>query len=131
MIPNNGSINDFNIEEETSKTYILDGEKRIVYGNCDGIEAVKQAIHLTLNIERYEHIIYSWDYGIETLDLIGREISYVLPELKRRVTEALTQDSRILSVDAFNIVAKKGKVQVTFVVKTIYGNIDAMKEVSI
>lgn len=133
MIPkfNQDLKNDFKIEEQTSNTFAIDINKGYVTGKCDGIEAVKQAIYLMLNIERYEHIIYSWNYAIETYDLIGKDTSYVLPELKRRITEALTQDTRILGVDAFNFDVNKGKVHAIFVVQTIYGEVKASKEVSI
>ena len=86
---------------------------------------------MILNIERYEHLIYSWDYGIELIDLFGQPIPFVLPELKRRITEALTQDSRIQSVDAFSFETNKGKVHASFTVNTIFGDIEAEKVVTI
>lgn len=122
---------EFEYEEQPTNTFKLNVEKQIVNGNVDNLEAMKQAIFLILNIERYEHIIYSWDYGIELEDLFGKEINFVLPELKRRITEALTQDSRILSVDAFYFETKKGKVHVTFTANTIFGEIQAQKVVNI
>ena len=36
-----------------------------------------------LNTERYQYIIYSWNYGIELIDLYGQPVSYVIPELKK------------------------------------------------
>ena len=90
-----------------------------------------QAIYLILNIERYEHLIYSWNYGIELADLFGQPISFCIPEIKRRITEALMQDSRITGVDEFNFEHKRGKVFTTFTVHTIFGDIEAEKVVEI
>lgn len=72
-----------------------------IRGYTDGLDAMKQAIFKILQTERYQYIMYSWNYGIETLDLYGEPISYVCPELERRITEALLWDERIESVDNF------------------------------
>lgn len=133
MIPksNQDLTNDFEIKKEPSRTFALNIDKGCVNGDCEGLEAIKQAIYLMLNIERYEHVIYSWNYGIETKELIGKDVTYILPELKRRVIEALTQDNRILSVDAFEFEFNKGKVYATFNVNTIYGDVEVRKGVRI
>lgn len=133
MLPavNDDLQKDFNIEEETSYTYKLNLDESTIAGFVDGLEAMKQAIYLILNIERYEYLIYSWNYGIELNDLYGQPIPFVLPELKRRITEALTQDSRILGVDNFSFETNKGKVHATFTVHTIFGDVEAEKVVTI
>lgn len=133
MLPavNDDLQKDFNIEEETSYTYKLNLDELIIAGFVDGLEAMKQAIYLILNIERYEYLIYSWNYGIELNDLYGQPIPFVLPELKRRITEALVQDSRILGVDNFSFETNKGKVHATFTVHTIFGDVEAEKVVNV
>lgn len=134
MIPGTSGFltEDFEIEEQPSKTYQMHFEQKIINGYCDELEAMKQAAYKILNTERYQYIIYSWDFGIETLDLYGEPVTYVCPELQRRITEALTQDTRFLSVDAFSFdVSKKRKVHVTFIAHTIFGDIELEKEVNI
>lgn len=133
MLPavNDDLQKDFEIEEETSHTYKLDLDNSTIAGYVDDFEAMKQAIYLILNIERYEYLIYSWNYGIELNDLYGQPIPFVLPELKRRITEALVQDSRILGVDNFSFETNKGKVHATFTVNTIYGDVEAEKVVNL
>lgn len=133
MIPsvNDNLQQDFEIEEQPTYTYKLNIDGDSIIGFTDGLEAMKQAIYLILNIERYNHLIYSWNYGIEFTDLFGQPIPFVLPELKRRITEALTQDERIQSVDAFSFEVNKGKIHATFTVHTIYGDVEAEKVVSI
>jgi len=125
------SIINFDVRQEPSKTFKLNIEKNKVDGICDDVEALKQAIFLILNTERYEHLIYSRNYGVELNDLIGEPISYVIPELERRITEALIQDDRIENVDNFEFQNVKGKVHCKFTVYSKYGNIKAEKVVSV
>lgn len=134
MIPGiNGFLQeDFEIELQPSKSFKMYLEQEVISGLTDGQDAMKQTIYMILNTERYQYIIYSWNYGIELIDLFGEPVTYVCPELERRITEALTQDERILSVDAFSFdVSVKGKVHVTFTAHTIFGDIDAEKVVNI
>lgn len=134
MIPGvNGFLKeDFEIESQPSKTYKMYLEQEVINGMTDGLDAMKQTIYMILNTERYQYIIYSWNYGIELIDLFGEPITYVCPELERRITEALTQDERILSVDAFSFdVSVKGKVHVTFTAHTVFGEVDSEKVVNI
>lgn len=121
--------NDFEYQELPSKTFKLDMSEQVVAGVTDKLEAMKQAIYLILSIERYENLIYSWNYGIELQDLAGKNINYVLPELERRITEALLQDSRITDVTNFDFKKKGKKIHVTFTVITIFGEVQTEKVV--
>jgi len=125
--------NNLNIvtQVQPSKTFKLNTDKNIINSYVDEIEALKQTIYLILSIERYENLIYSWNYGMETKDLIGEDYSYVCSELKRRIAEALIQDDRINSVDSFLFEKNKNKVQATFTVHSILGDIETDKEVDI
>lgn len=122
---------DFEIEEQPSKVYKMDLDGNSIRSYCDRLDAMKQAVFRILNTERYQYIIYSWNYGIETLDLYGQPVTYVCPELERRIEEALLVDSRITSVTDFeHDVSVKKVVHTTFTVHTIYGDIAAEKEVN-
>lgn len=122
---------DFEIEEQPSLTYKMNIEDKTVRGHTDGLEAVRQAIYKILMTERYQYIMYSWNYGIELLDLYGEPVTYVCPELKRRITEALLCDNRILSVDNFEFeFPQKGTVFTTFTVHTIFGDVKGKREVN-
>lgn len=129
MIPQTIDLTDFKIKELPTKTYHLDGNR--VYGYTDGLEAIKQAIYLALNTERYKYIIYSWNYGVELEDLFGKPIPLVLAELERVIKEALLVDTRIIKVDNFKFESQQNKVSVTFTVSTIFGDIETGKEVLI
>lgn len=129
MIPqdNDSTLFDIELVNQPSKTYKLSSEN--IIGFCDNLDAVKQTIYCILNTERYQYSIYSWDYGIELKDLIGASYAYVVPELERRITEALTQDDRINNVFDFNFDKKKNTLVVSFTVETEFGNLKATKEV--
>lgn len=132
MLPDTSdSLQDFEVVEQPSLTFKLNWEKNRINGMTDGLEAVKQAVYLILNIERYQYLIYNWSYGIELQDLIGKEKSFVLPELEKRITEALIQDSRITAVSNFSFETKRKSVIAFFEVETIYGNLEIEKEVRI
>ena len=123
---------DFEIEEQPSLTYKMDLNGDSVRGFVDEVEAMKQTIFRILNTERYQYIIYPWYYGIETIDLYGEPVTYVCPELERRITEALLIDTRISSVTDFEFdLEVKGVVHAMFTVNTIYGEIKADTGVNI
>ena len=125
MIPStNGFLSqDFTIEEQTSRTYRMDFDKLNIRGFTEQQAAMAQAIYKIVNTERYQYIIYSRNYGIELLDLFGQPISFVIPEIRRRVEEALLHDTRIESVDNFIFVVGKRTVLTRFTAHTIYGDI--------
>ena len=119
------------VKEQTSKTYYLNIEKNTISNFCDGIEAMKQAIYCILNTERFEHLIYSWNYGIELKHLIGENTTFVIPELERVITEALLQDTRITEVNNFEFEINKNSITAKFKVITTVGEIESEKVVSI
>ena len=133
MIPSTTGFleQDFELEEQPTHTYKMNLDTGSIRGYTDGIDAMKQAIFKILQTERYQYIMYSWNYGIETLDLYGEPISYVCPELERRITEALLWDERIESVDNFEFdLPQKGVIHVSFIAHTIFGDVQAETEVN-
>ena len=133
MIPSDKGFlsQNFEIVEIPTCTYKMKSDSNRIQGHTDSLDAMKQAIFKILSTERYQHQMYSWNYGVELLDLYGEPVSYVCPELERRITEALTWDKRIKSVDNFEFdISEKGEIRVSFIVHTIFGNIDAEKVVN-
>ena len=116
-----------------NKTYRTRIEEERVMGTVtDPLEAVRQAAYKILNTERYKHIIYSWNYGVELQDLFGKPIPYVLPEIPRRIREALMQDDRITDVTDFDLsYTKTGDVLAKFTIHTIYGDMEGSREVKV
>lgn len=111
-----------------TKTYRLDFERGRCIGMIDGLEAIKQSIFKMLSTERFKHLIYSDDYGFENLS--GKERLFVQAELPRRIEEAVLQDARILAVEDISIQFQADSAIATFVCRTVYGKIEASKEVS-
>ena len=133
MIPSTTASLDqnFELEEQPTYTYKMNLDTGQIQGYTGGLDAMKQAIFKILQTERYQYVMYSWNYGIETLDLYGEPVSYVCPELERRITEALTWDERIKSVNNFEFnLLKKGVVHVSFIAHTVFGDIQAETEVN-
>lgn len=131
MDENDNLLADFDELVLPSKTWKLDLDKNLVTFNITDLEAVRQAAILILSTERYEYIIYSDQYGSEFVDLYGENQVYVMSEVKRRITEALTYDDRITSVDNFEFTRTKRGLHVTFTITCDIGKFDGETEVAL
>lgn len=133
MLPSNdGLLADVSVAEQPSKTFAMNYDKEKVIGYCDRINAVQQAIFLILNIERYTCPIVSWNYGVELASLFGKPVTYCVPEIERRITEALLQDDRITKVYDFEFYfPKKSVIHTKFKVDTTAGTVEVEKEVNV
>ena len=134
MIPSVNTIltTELTVVQTPSKQYRMDFDKLRIRDACDNLEAVRQAVFKILNTERYDFIIYSWDYGIELKDLYGQPHMYVCPEITRRVKEALLQDDRITDVTDFEFdTSEQGVIAVSFTVHTIFGDLEEELAVNI
>lgn len=130
MLPlNDKDILQINESAEPSNTFFIDFEKGRISGFVDEREAVKQAIMLILNTERYKFLIYSWNYGVELEELIGTHPDIVEDEAERLISEALLQDDRITAVYDFEFSRNRDTLLVNFKVDSIYGDIDIETEV--
>lgn len=130
MLPlNDKDILQIDESTEPSNTFFIDFEKGRISGFIDEREAVKQAIMLILNTERYKFLIYSWNYGVELEELIGTHPDIVEDEVERLISEALLQDDRITAVYDFEFSRNKDTLLVNFKVDSIYGDIGIETEV--
>lgn len=129
---NYGYPTDIVFVREPSYTHKLNRDSQTVSGYTDNKEAYRQAVVKLLSTERYDHVIYSTDYGVELRQLFGMPIYYVVPELERRITEAVMQDDRTTEVYGFEFdTSKRGVVAVKFHARSIYGDMEIEKEVEI
>lgn len=134
MIPSANKLltTELNVVTLPSKQHKMLFDANRIMNTCDGLEAVKQSVFKILNTERYDYLIYSWNYGIELKDLYGKSPTYVCPEIERMVKEALSQDDRITGVDDFEFdISKNGMVSVSFTVHTIFGDLNEEMVVNI
>jgi phage protein len=99
---------------------LKNGKMYLVYRD----EAIKIWLWKLLKTEKYEEIIYSWNYGTELMDLIGQGYSYgyIKAEVERYIKEAieLNLSDYIKEVKDIDIDFKHTKLMVQFNINTIY-----------
>ena len=103
MLPtdyNDGLVQDFTIKTQPTLTYRLRFDGRPAGGMLNGTEAMKQAVFLALQTERFRYAIYSWNYGVELEKLFGEGITpYLQARIRNAIEDALLADDRIMQVD--------------------------------
>ena len=118
-----------NTEVETTEyptyTYGLDLATNRIVGFVDGLQAMAQSNELILNTQRYQYLIYSWNYGVELADLIGQNQNFVQATLQRRITESLLVDNRNTAVFDFKFTPNGNELLCVFKVTTIYGETES------
>lgn len=129
MIPQGSGVQGVSRGRLPTLTFYLDETGEKLQGMTDGWHAARQAAWLILHTERYQHIIYSFHYGTELQSLFGTRDSFLFPEIKRRVTEALIMDDRITGTSDFVFARQRERVTVRFTVHTVYGDADFALEV--
>lgn len=112
-----------------SKTWNLSGDH--LQGMIDGIQAVAQAVDMMLSTERFRYEIYSYDYGAEFSDLIGKDRAFVKADIQRRIEEAIAQDDRVTGISDFNVGFDREAAKVSFTVNTIFGDFEAERSVEV
>lgn len=108
--------------EQPTNTFLIDWSSGQIIGLDDGLEAMRQAVDIILQNERFHWQIYDSNFGTELEDLVGEEYDYIVSELPRRIEEAFSLDNRILSIDNFTF-SKQGQstLTVSFDVITVFG----------
>lgn len=107
-------------EQENTQTFGINFADNTIGNKVDNLEALRQSIYLMLSIEADQYIIYPYTYGIQTLDLIGKPVHYVMAVISDRIKETLLSDDRINDVTDFEYEVDRNKLLVKFVVDTIY-----------
>ena len=130
-LPQNVGINaSLEYTELPTTTFIIDWSSRQIAGIGTGLDAMRQAVEIVLANERFRWQIYDSNFGVELEGLIGDDLDYIKAEIPRRIEEAFSVDSRILSVDNYVFTeTSPGVLSVSFDVQTVYGAIQ--EEVSI
>lgn len=114
------------------KEYAWDFEKdKFIYdGNgkhilLEGNDALKVWIYKALKTERFSYLAYSWRYGIEIQQFIGKVMGVKerRSELKRLIIECLMVNPYIVSVDSvkFSETNHAENMQINIELTTIYG----------
>ena len=112
--------------DRPTNTFMIDWSSRQISGMGSGLAAMRQAVDIILNTERFRWQIYSPNFGVELEELIGEEYDYVTSEIARRVEDAFSTDSRVLSVGNFVFTDQgQGVLKCVFDVSTIFGPVQA------
>ena len=94
------------------------------------LSAISQDIKFYLSTERNMYPIMGSNFGVEFLDLIGRDRQYVQAQVKKRITDALSIDDRITNISSFNFSAPdSSSLLVSFVVETVLGKVNMTTEI--
>lgn len=129
-LPDIGFSTDIVITAQPSKTWIIDRDAMQVSRMDEGLESVRQAVEIALNVERYRWTIYDANFGSELDGLAGEDEAYITAELPRMVEDALSPDSRVIAVDNYVFTRlDTTSMRVTFTVHTVYGDIQEGVEV--
>lgn len=93
-----------------------------------GVDALMLWIDKTIRTQLGRYSIYDGkNYGANIEDLIiGKSygFDFVESELKREIETALLRHEDILGMDKFSVVKRGTVLEVSFTLKTVYGNID-------
>ncbi len=113
-------------ESKIPKEYEIDFKTGQLTGRIvEGVEAIKVWIWLVLQTPRYRYYIYSWDYGNEFEELIGRGYSeeYINAEAQRMTEDCLLVNEHIESITDFSVGMENDQLTISFTANTIYGTI--------
>lgn len=117
--------------EQPSLTWKADSKTGRIQGMADGLEAVTQTVEVILQTERFLWQIYHPDFGMQWKGLIGQDPGYVASELRRRIQDAFSIDSRIVGIEKFSCEAKGDAMTVDLTVSTVYGPVSQKVEVNL
>lgn len=112
-------------QDQPSLTWIADPVTRRLRGRGDNYEAVRQAVEITVNVERFRWQIYSPAFGMELDGLLGTEPGFAASELRRRLEDAFLPDNRILGISAFAYDFQDGTLAAAVTVDTVFGPVQA------
>ena len=119
-----GFDTDIVIASQPSKTWSIDRNTMQVACMDDGLEAVRQAVEIALDVERFRWTIYSANFGSELDELVGQDEALITAEIPRLVEGALSQDDRIVQVDGYTFTrTEPASMHVSFTVHTVYGDL--------
>lgn len=118
-------------QRQPSLTWRINQETNRIEGTADGLEAVRQAVEIILNVERFRWQIYRPYSGVQWEGLIGQNPGYVASELHRRVAEALQMDDRVRGVSNFAYSIAGNSLTASLTVNTVYGDTQTAVEVTL
>ena len=126
-----GNLPEVTFQQQPGRTWYIDKTTNRIRGECDDWLAVRQAVEIILNVERFRWQIYRPYSGMQWEGLIGQDPGYVASELQRRITEALTMDDRVRGISNFSYTVEGDKLSASLTVNTVFGEMDTSMEVNL
>lgn len=117
------------LEQQPSLTWGIDTASGRIHGTVTDLSAVKQAVDIILNTERFRWQIFSPSSGMQREGLLGQNPGYVAAELRRRILDALLMDDRVRGISDFHYTAQDDAMTVFLTVSTVYGQVQTEVEV--
>ena len=131
-LPSGGALGgSIRFEQQPSLTWYIDQATGRIRGTVTGRAAVRQAVDVILNVERFRWQIYRPYSGMQWEGLIGQEPGYVASELQRRIAEALSMDDRVRGISAFSYKVDGDRLTAEVTVDTVYGAVQTAVEVTL
>ena len=118
-----GFDTDIQLTSRPSRTWIIDRNTMQVGYMDEGLEAVRQAVEIALNVERFQWQIYNTNFGNELEELVGDDSDYIQSELPRMVNDALSVDDRVIDTADYVFSVNGDSMTVSFTVNTVYGQL--------
>ena len=107
-------------------------EEDYIFGYVDGLQAVRQAVFHILMTERYAYpAIYDDNYGIELEQYIGGDFEFLKATIGQTLSDALTQDDRILSVSVLSVTQDGDSAHVIFQVESAEGSTEMELDINV
>lgn len=114
-------------EEEESyipREYEIDFKTGQLTGKIlEGNAAIATWCWMALKTNRYQFYIYSWDYGSEFSELIGKNYSkaFLQTELERMVKDCVLENPYIEDIEEFSFEQDEEKLCIKFTIITEFG----------
>lgn len=97
----------------------------------EGKEAIKVWIWCCLQTQRFRYPIYSWDYGADMEQYIGRAVSreFLQTDCEDEIRSAMLVNPYISDVTDFNVERKDDQMHISFRVITRFGEMEVEQSV--
>lgn len=116
-------------EQQPSLTWGINTATKRIQGEVDGREAVRQAVEIILNVDRFRWQIYRPSSGMQWDGLVGLDFGYVAAETRRRMEEALKMDDRVTGITDYAYTFRNNSLTIQATVGTVYGEVSQRVEV--
>ena len=118
-------------QDQPSLTWIADPVTHRLRGQGDNYEAVRQAVEIIVNVERFRWQIYTPNFGTDFDGLLGHDSGFVASEIQRRLTDAFLPDNRLLGLANFSYTVNGDVLTASVTVNTVFGDVNTTLEVTI